>query len=152
MKLIAVTIFILTFYLNGFSQVRFPIEMRVEKQAMSTPMSPLDEAFFTNYYYSRPVNIKFDGSLIDMFFDNGTPFQKINVTKVKQDSEIEKNRVLSETIFFTDNNNVSDTISLVIDHQFGFVQFILPTKSSKGEYWGYTSYRQFIDLGELALK
>jgi len=140
-KLIA--ILTLFFCSTGYSQIKLPLEFRVEKQAMSTPMSLLDEMFFMNYYFSKPVNIKFDGSLLNMYFDNGASFAKKNVTEVNRNAEYENNSVILETILFTDNANVSDTISLVIDYSVGYIQIVLPTKNSKGEYVGYTSYKNF---------
>jgi hypothetical protein len=152
MKFFIVILFTFILSVNGFSQVKFPIEIRVEKQAMCTPMGPIDEAFFTNYYIMRPVNIKFDGSQINMVFDDGTIMQRLKVKKVRQDAEVEDNQIITEKITYTSNSNSSDTISLVIDHQFGMVQFIMPSKNSKGGYWGYTSFRQYINQGELASK
>ncbi len=153
MKTIAyILFFISALSINGYAQIKLPIKLRIEKQAMSTPMGPLDEVFFSNYFDSRPINIKFDGSLLNMEFDNGTLFQKIDVSMVKQDLEIEEDQILTEKLIFINKQNFSDTISLVIDHQFGYVQFIIPTKNSKGDYWGYTSYRQHVNLDELALK
>jgi len=138
-KLIA--ILTLLFTLNGFTQT--PIKFRAEKQAMSTPMTTLDEMFFMNYYIAKPVNVNFDGSVLNMTFDNGATFAKKDVTEVNRNSEYEDNTLALETILYTDNNNVSDTISLVIDHTVGYFQLVVPTKNSKGEYVGYTSYQQF---------
>ena len=114
-KLIA--ILTLLFTLNGFTQT--PIKFRAEKQAMSTPMTTLDEMFFMNYYIAKPVNVNFDGSVLNMTFDNGATFAKKNVTEVNRNSEYADNTLALETILYTDNSNVSDTISLVIDHTVG---------------------------------
>jgi hypothetical protein len=149
--IIFIAILILVFCSTAFSQKKLPVEFRVEKQAMSTPMTALDEVLFTNYYFSKPINIKFDGSLLNMYFDNGATFVKKNVTEVKRNSEFEDNRLATETILYTDIKNASDTISLVVDHTVGYVQIILPTKNSKGEYVGYTSYCKFAKDNELAL-
>jgi hypothetical protein len=127
----------------GFSQTKLPVVFRVEKQAMSTPMSSLEEMFFMNYYYSKPVNVKFDGALLSMYFDNGATYAKKNVTEVNRSSEFEDNNLVMETILFTDNANVSDTISLIVDYSVGYVQLVLPTKNSKGDYVGYTSFKNF---------
>ena len=153
MKILILTfLFTSLFYLNGFSQSNLPITFRVEKQAMSTPMSSLDEIFFMNYYYAKPINIKFDGSLLKMNFDNGATFVSKNVTEVDRNIEFEENKKTMETILYTDINNASDTISLVIDYNVGYVQIVLPTKNSKDEYVGYTSYRHFVNFNEIALK
>ncbi len=133
----------LVFCLNGFSQTKFPIQFRVEKQAMSTPMTTLEEVFFMNYYVTKPVNVKFDGSVLNMYYDNGTTFVKKNLTKISRNEEHEGGALKMETILFTDNNNISDTISFVVDYEVGYVQVIMPTKNSKGEYVGYTSYQEF---------
>jgi hypothetical protein len=151
-----IVLFILIFCLNGFSQTNAPIEFRVEKQAMSTPMSLLEDMFFINYYIAKPVNVKFDGSLLSMYFDNGASFTKKSLTEVDRSAEYENNSLSLETILYTDNANVSDTISLVLDYAVGYVQIILPTKNSKGEYVGYTSYKNFdknlIKENSIALK
>jgi len=136
----------------GFSQTKLPVKFRVDKQAMSTPMSSLEDMFFINPYYAKPVNINFDGSLLSMYFDNGSSFVKKNVTEVDRDMEFEKDNLTLETILYTDNQNASDTISFVVDHSVGYVQIILPTKNSKGENIGYTSYKKFIGEDDLALK
>jgi len=137
--------------LNGFSQTRLPIQFRVEKQAMSTPMSPIDEMFFSNFYYAKPVNIKFDGKFLNMFYDNGTSFAKKNVNEVNRDSLMDDGKLISETILYTDNENASDTISFSVDYNAGFVQITTPAKNSKGESIGYTSYRKFVKENELAM-
>jgi len=138
------------FCLKGYSQTNLPIKFRVEKQAMSTPMSSLDEAFFSNYYYSKPMNVKFDGATLDLYFDNGMTFAKKQVTEVRRNAESENNEVTLETILYVDNSNVSDTISYIVDHTASCVQIILPSKNSKGEYVGYTCYKQFIKENQLA--
>jgi hypothetical protein len=140
-KLIA--LFSLLFCLNGFSQAKLPINFRVEKQAMSTPMSLLEDILFTNYYITKPVNIKFDGSLLNMYFDNGATYVKTNVTEVNRKAEYEGNQLALQTILYTDTKNASDTISLVVDYSIGYVQIVLPAKNSKGEYIGYTCYKNF---------
>jgi len=144
MKTLKLTILIILYFcLNGFSQVKLPVEFRVEKQSMSTPMSTLDDMFFMNYYYAKPVNIKFDGSILSMYYDNGATFIKKNVAEVKHIPEYENNSLVSETILYTDKDNVSDTISYILDFKAGFVQIVLPSKNSTGENIGYTSYKKF---------
>lgn len=113
-------------------------------------MTELEDMFFMKYYYAKPINIKFDGSLLNMHYDNGTTFVKKNVTQVARKTEFEDNQLALETILFTNNENVSDTISLIIDYNVGYVQVVLPTQNSKGEYVGYTSYRQFVSQVGLA--
>jgi hypothetical protein len=147
-----IVLFTLVFSLKGISQIQFPVEFRVEKQAMSTPMSSLEDMFFINYYYTKPVNIKFNGSILNMYYDNGSTFVKKNVTEVNCNAAYENNKLVSETILYTDNENVLDTISFIADYNVGYVQIILPTKNSKGEYLGYTSFRKFTKENALALK
>lgn len=147
-----IVFFILTFCLSGFSQTKLPVEYRVEKQAMSTPMSPLEDMFFINYYDTKPVNIKFNGSMLNMYYDNGVTFIKKNVTEVNRNAEYDNKNLVLETIYYTDNTNVSDTITFVIDHAVGYIQLTLPTKNSKGEYLGYTCYKKFTKDEELAMK
>jgi hypothetical protein len=153
MRTIKLTIvFTCLFCMVGFSQTKFPLVFRVEKQAMSTPMSLLADMFFIHYYDTKPVNINFDGTFLNLYYDNGTSLVKKNVTEVNRDAEYENNTLTLETILYTDNSKVSDTISLVIDHSVGYVQLALPTKNSKGEYIGYTCYKKFLKGDELAMK
>lgn len=149
-KLIALFSFL--FCLNGFSQAKLPINFRVEKQAMSTPMSSLEDMFFAHPYLAKPVNVKFDGSILNLYYDNGSSFAKLNVTEVNRNKEYEDNNLVMETVLYTNNSNVSDTISLVVDYSIGYVQIVLPTKNSKGEYVGYTSYQKFTKDDQLAMK
>lgn len=149
-KLIA--FFSLCFCTIGFSQVKFPVKFRVEKQAMSTPMSSLEDMFFANPYNSKPVNINFDGSVLNMFYDNGATFVKKNVTEVNRNIEYDGDALSLATILYTDNTNVSDTISFVVDYSVGYVQLVLPTKNSKGENIGYTSYKKYTKEDALAMK
>lgn len=144
MRTITLIAFFTFFFCSvGFSQTKLPIAFRVEKQAMSTPMTPVEEMFFAHYYITKPVNVKFDGSLLSMYFDNGASFVKKNVTEVDRNAEYENDAITLETILYTDNANVSDTISLVVDYSVGYIQIVLPTKNSKGEYVGYTSFKNF---------
>lgn len=153
MKVLKLIILIITLSgINGYAQTQLPIKYRVENQSMSTPMTTLDEIFFDSPYSTKPLNIQFDGSQINMYYDNGLIFSKLNVTKVDNDSEYEDGVLLSERFIYTDNSNVSDTILFVVDYTVGYVQLVLPTKNSKGDYWGYTSYRKFMPVNELASK
>ena len=147
-----VLLVIVTFSLKGFSQVKFPIEYRVEKQSMSTPMTILEDALFLRSYFTRPVNIKFDGTRLNMVYDNGETCLKKDLTRVNREEEYEDNELSIERFYFTDNSNVSDTLMFVVDYEVGYVQFILPAKNSKGEKLGYTSYRKFVKEEDLALK
>jgi hypothetical protein len=148
-----ISIAFFTFFISsiGFSQTKLTVQFRVEKQSMSTPMTALEEVLFMNYFYVKPVNIKFDGSLLNVYYDNGATVVKKSVTEVNRNKEYEDNNLTLETILYTDNNNVSDTISYVIDHSVGYVQIILPAKNSKGDSVGYTSYLKFVKGDELAL-
>lgn len=119
---------------------------------MSTPMTTLDEIFFDSPYSTKPLNIQFDGTNINMYYDNGKTHTNLNVTKVDNDAEYENGILLSERFIYTDNSNVSDTILFVVDYNVGYVQLVIPTKNSKGDYWGYTSYRKFMSVNQLASK
>ena len=149
-KLIAI-ITLLILSLNAFSQSNRSISLRVEKQAMSTPMTPVDEIFFMSYYYTKPMTVDFNGETLKMYYDNGAIFAKKEVTEVNRDEEFEDGKIAMETIFYTNNANLSDTISLVVDYNVGYIQVILPTTNKSGEYIGYTSYRQFVDGDKLAV-
>jgi len=151
MKTILIIVFLtLVFCSTGFSQTKLPVEFKVEKQSMCTPMSLLEDVLFTHYYISKPVNVKFDGSLLNICFDDGATLVRKSVIEVKRNAEYEDQNLAQETILYTDKTNASDTISLVIDHSIGFVQLIVPAKNSKGENIGYTSYKKFGKEDQLA--
>jgi hypothetical protein len=136
---------------SAMAQTKFPVNFRVEKLALSTPMTTLEEVFFNNYFIAKPVNVKFDGTVLNLCYDNGSTLAKTNVTEVNRSKSFEDDALTQETIFYTNDTNVSDTISLVIDHAVGYLQLVVPSKNSKGESVGYTSYRKFINKEELAL-
>lgn len=146
-----IILFTIIFSLNGLAQEIFPVSYRVEKQSMSTPMTSVEDIFCNSSYYTKPVNVKFDGSQLNMFYDNGATFTKRELTEVDVDAEYEDEDLIMKTIYYTDNNNVSDTILFVVDYDVAYIQVILPTKNSKGESIGYTSYRKFVNEEELAL-
>ena len=151
MKKLGLIIFFITIiFLNGFTQDIFPVQYRLEKQSMSTPMSPIEDIFFGNSYYTKPINVKFDGAILNMYYDNGATFVNKELTKVKTDSEYEDNILLMETFIYTDNSNPSDTILFVVDYEVSYMQVILTTKNSMGEKIGYTSYRAFVEEEKLA--
>lgn len=137
--------------LESYSQLNPPVEFRVEKQSMSTPMSPIEDIFFLSSYYTKPVTIAFDGYLLDMHYDNGQSFLKTEVTEVNRDLEYDDNNLILETIYYTNNNNVTDTILFVKDYEIGYIRLILPTENSKGEKIGYTSYKKYVDIHKVAM-
>lgn len=145
-------LFVVLFNLNGISQSIRPLSYRVEKISMSTPMTTLDEIFFMSYFHAKPVNVFFDGKDLKMTYDNGATLTKKEVTEVSRDEDTDDGQILMETILFVDNSLTTDTITFVMDYEVGYVQIVLPTKNSSGENIGYTSYRQFIDQAQLALK
>ena len=145
-----IVLFVTVLSLNGYAQVQLPVKYRVENQSMSTPMTNLEDIFFDSPYSTRPVNVQFDGSLLNMTYDNGSSFAKINVTKVRTEREVEDGVIVAERNIYVDNTNVSDTLLFVVDYNVGYFQMIVPTKNSKGDYWGYTSYRTFVPANELA--
>ncbi|MBN2807600.1 MAG: hypothetical protein JXR22_13155 [Prolixibacteraceae bacterium] len=153
MKFLSIFFFLMIFSATlGFGQVKFPVEYRVEKQAMSTPMTPLDEIIFLNSYHTRPVNVEFDGTRLQMFYDNRQLHLRKEVALVAREVEEEDGELYFERYIYTDKNIASDTIQFVVDYEVGYVQVILPSKNSKGENIGYTSYRQFVKNDQLVLR
>ena len=145
-------LFTILFSIKGFSQIKFPIEYRVEKQSMCTPMMMLEDVLFVHSYFTKPLNIQFDGANLKMTYDNGESFISKNLTQVNHTAEYEDNELSLESYYFTDNSNASDTLMFVVDYGVGYVQFIVPTKNSDGNNIGYTSYRRFVKDENLALK
>ncbi len=137
---------------SSFSQSHFPLEYRVEKQAMSIPMTPLYDVYFDNYFHARPVNVDFDGSVLKLLYDNGRVFSKKDVTKVDYIREEYKGELEYERFLFTDNVNPTDTILFLVDHLVNCYQVIIPDKNSKGENIGYKSYRHFVEEEKLVLR
>jgi hypothetical protein len=152
MKLFVLTILaLIVCSLEGYSQIRFPLEYRVEKQAMCTPMELLEDVLFRHPYYAKPVNIHFDGEQLKMNYDEGTAHLSKKINKVHYESEFEDDKLALEKIYYCDQEISTDTFLLVVDYNVGYVQFIVPTKDSTGENIGYTSYRKFVKTNELAL-
>lgn len=147
-----IILFTVIFSLNGLAQGMFPVSYRIEKQSMSTPMTPVEDIFFGSSYYTKPVNVKFDGSLLNMHYDNGRTFVNKNVTKINNESYFEDDVLLMETFLYTDNENVSDTILFIVDYEVNYFQVVLTTKNSQGEKIGYTSYRKFVNEEDLTFK
>lgn len=152
LKLLALFTFV--FCMTSVAQTA--VKFRADKQAMSTPMTTLDEVFFVRYYSARPLNINFDGTVLNMTLDNGTSFAKKNVTEVKRNSDFEDGQLRMETVLYVDNANTADTISMVTDFQIGYVEIVVPTQNAKGEYIGYTSFKNFdkeiVKTSDLAAK
>lgn len=146
-RLLILTLILAT---TAVAHAKLPVEFRVEKQALSTPMTDIDEVFFSNYFLTKPVNVKFDGNVLNLYYDNGTTFLKKELTEINREKHFEGEELAQEVIYYTDKNNASDTISYVIDYAVGYLQFIVPTKNSKGEPIGYTSYCKFNANNELA--
>lgn len=136
----------------GQAQDLLPVEYRVTKQSMSIPLTPIREAVFIHRYAEKPLNVKFDGSLLSMKYDDQKVFKHETVSKVDEYIENSNGKLLYEQYFYTLNSNTSDTISLVIDHEIPYIQLILPSKDSRGVKTGYKSYRIFSNLKELAIK
>ncbi|MCF8359705.1 MAG: hypothetical protein K9H26_13165 [Prolixibacteraceae bacterium] len=151
MKILKLTLLLtVIFSLNSMAQNIFPVKFRVEKQSMSTPMTPLYDAFFMHSYSARPVNIEFDGESLNMYYDNHVSFLKQEVTPVNKESETWNNDIITEKYYFTLSSNPTDTVMFVVDYEVPYLQVVLPAKNSKGDYIGYTSFKQFIDNEKLA--
>lgn len=151
-RITLITIAVIAFAIQGYSQINFPIKFRVEKQSMSTPMTDIEDILFVRSYYARPVNIIFDGKDLQMVYDNGEVFTKKSLTKVNYETEYEEGKLGLESFQYTDDANPQDAVLFVVDYNVGYLQIILTTKNSKGENIGYTSYRQYVSDDQLALK
>ncbi|MFA9391622.1 MAG: hypothetical protein ACERKD_17565 [Prolixibacteraceae bacterium] len=148
--IILIIIASLAISLQTIAQITFPVEFRVEKQSMSTPMTDVEDILFMRSYHMRPVNVSFDGTQLIMKYDNGAIFTKKSLSKVDYETEFEDDALSMETFFYTDNDNTSDAILFVIDYNVGYMEVVLTTKNSKGVNIGYTSYRQYLSGNELA--
>ena len=132
------------------ASAKLPVSFRVEKQAMSTPMSTLNDVFFSHYYQSRPVTVTLTGSDLNMVYDNGSACLKMKLNEVSRQLVNEDDETSQEIIRYVNAANPTDTISYVKDLQIGYFQVIIPAKNSKGEYIGYTSYKYFDKENSLA--
>lgn len=137
--------------ISGFAQTVLPVQYRIEKQSMSTPMSEMEDIFFGSQYYTKPINVLFNGSQLHMYFDCKTTFVKESVTQVASNADFDDDESLIHRTFYTMDSNPSDTVMFVIDTEIPYVQVVLPTKNSKGEKIGYTSYKKYVTADELAL-
>lgn len=115
-----------------------PIKFRVDKQAMSSPMTPTDEIFFGSSYNIKPVNVNFDGEILIITYDNGSIFKQMNLSLVNQ-----KDFSDYERYFYIDPKMPSDTIIYESGYMIGYVKIILPTKRESDDYYGYTSYTDY---------
>lgn len=151
MKTVILTLItVFAFSMQGYSQIEFPVSFRVEKQSMSTPMTVVEDMLFVKSYYTKPLNISFDGEELVMKYDNGQVFTKKNVSKVNYQTEFEDNTLSMETFEYTDDANNSDLILFTVNYSIGYFEIVLTAKNSKGESIGYTSYRKYIPGNELA--
>lgn len=146
-------LFILFIFVTSasFAQDLLPIKYRVEKQSMSIPMSDLEETYFESGYYSKPITVDFDGVVLNMFYDNQSTFIKKAVTEVQSNADFDEDEEFIKRHYYTMNDNVQDTIMFVVDYEISYVQLVLPTKNSKGEKVGYTSYKKYLGKEELAI-
>nr|HPR31817.1 hypothetical protein [Prolixibacteraceae bacterium] len=92
-----IVLFFLLLSLEGFSQ-EFSVHFQVEKQSMSTPMSEIEDAFFLTYYYTKPLNVQFDGTVLNMYYENGATFRKINVSEINREETYEDGKLIMHTI------------------------------------------------------
>lgn len=139
-KIIQILILLLSI---NISSAQLPIKFKVDKQSMSTPMTPIYDIFFGASYHTRPVNISFDGEILNMFYDNGSTFKKLNLILIDKNDFRDDGVVEYERFIYVDKNNMSDTIIHEIGYLVGYTKIILPTKSKSGEYVGYTSYTEY---------
>lgn len=152
MRAVILTSFIVFLFAStNMAQVKFPVEFKVEKQAMSTPMSDFEDIVFLHSYYICPLNINFNGKELVIKYENGTTYTNKEVTLVDHEKEYDNNNLIMETYTYTDNSNSSDNIFFVVDYGVGYVQIILTAKNSNGESIGFTSYKQYIENNKIAL-
>ena len=119
---------------------------------MSTPMTPMEDVVFLKSFFTRPVNVEFNGSRLKLYYDNGEVLTRKEVVNVTKEVEYEKDAISLERFVYTDIKIVTDTIVFVVDYNIGYVQVILPAKNSKGENIGYTSFQQFVNQNQLVLR
>ncbi len=144
-------LFTILFSSSGYSEDVLPVKYKIDKQAMSTPMTNLEEIFFNSSYYSRPINVTFDGEQLHMYYDNNVTFIKKQVIEVESNADFDEDEKIINRRFYTFNDNKSDTLMFLIDSEINYVQVVLPAKNSKGEKIGYTSYKKYMNIEELAM-
>ena len=129
--------------MNSFSQSYFPVKYRIEKQSISTPMTPLYDVFFDNYFYIKPVNIYLNDSVLNILYDNEKVHISKKLTKIDYIRKEYNNELEYEYFFFIDNDILKDTILFIVDHLVDSYNIIFPVKNSKNKNIGYKSYRYF---------
>jgi hypothetical protein len=135
-------LFLLLCSTNVFSQTSLPINFKANKQSVS------DDEWFINYYYVRPINISFNGSILYMYYDNGGVFLKKEINQYTKTVEYEDNKPIEKFILNISSDTLKnrDSITIIVDHRFkyDYKEIILPTQDIHGEN-NYTAYRRFID-------
>lgn len=133
--------------LNLNAQTNLPINFKTTEQSTTKPDDDDGELYFTRYYISQPINVIFTGYVLNMFTDSGKSILKKNVKSYTKTNKNEDGEGLVEkwvlNVSTSDSLTRYDTIQILIDHRYKWLQYqiILPTKDVYGE--NYTSYRKF---------
>jgi len=137
--------------LNLKAQTNLPINFKSIDQSTAKPEED-GELYFMQYYIAQPINIYFDGSILNMYTDKGRTIIKTNVKSYTKTEINDEELVEKWTLDVSKGDSITryDTIQIIIDHRFKWLQYqvILPTKDKYGE--NYTSYRKF-SSDELAI-
>ncbi|MCK9417152.1 hypothetical protein M0Q97_10900 [Candidatus Dojkabacteria bacterium] len=152
-----ITLLFLLFMISfiGLSQVNVPIKFRTTEQCATTPDEEDNELYFFDYWLSKPITVNFNGSVLNMYTDKGVTYLKKNIKTFdkKTDYDNSNNINLEKWTLVASSDSISryDTIQIIIDYRFKYIQYqiILPTKDVYGE--NYTSFRKF-SSDELASK
>lgn len=152
MKKYFLLLIIIIFGLNLKAQTILPIKFKSNDQSTAKPDEDDGELYFMKYYIAQPINVYFDGLNLNIYTDSNRTILNTKVktyTKTKTDEDL----VEKWTLNISNNDSISryDTIQIIVDYRFKFLQYqlILPTKDKYGE--NYTSYRKY-SSNELAIK
>lgn len=147
MKKLKLLFIFLVFSLFSFSNsVISPINFKADNQSSATPED--GELYFIRFFYTRPVNVYFDGLYILVNYDNNGKvlLNKQVKSYIKSTETFDDGNVDKWTIDISENDENKtryDTIEIIIDNRMKdkMYQIVIPTKDKYGE--NYTSYRKF---------
>ena len=145
MKTIKFIILLSILSISGFSQVITPIKFKATQMSVATPDD--GELYFFDFFYSKPVNVNFNGNSINVSYDNGKILISRKIKSYIKTTEYENNAPIDKFIIYAPvNDTISsryDSLQIIVDNRFKYINFqiIIPSKDVYGE--NFVSYRQF---------
>lgn len=126
------------------SEGQLPIKFKTVEQGTAKPED--GELYFMTFYYSKPINVKFDGKTVSMIYDNGRAYLKKKVNTFDEIKKYDDNKLILTYILDVSTDTIKtrdDEIKIIIDNRFNVPnrQIIVPTNDKYGD--NYTCFRRF---------